>query len=348
MVKKKVPIVIYMSNIKGLGATRLASCILPAFIELYDGLRFFVPFGSSLLPIGVHTQVTYVTRYLPNSVSRFFEVFIKKKFGSAVINFTDIPLRCDDTQILFLQNPHVFKCSLNASSFKSRIFRYLMRRNLSFVDKVIVQTRHMKQRFLSTYDFDGDRVFVLAQPAPAPNLEDITTLYGLAPVVGVRCFFPSAVYPHKNHKLLSYIPESFFSAGNSITLTCLPSELRFLNPNWFEFLGRLDIDQVNYVYNRSGVLVFPSFDESLGLPLVEAMIRGIPIVVPDLPYATTLCGLSAFYFQADSPPDFLRALGEAVIFASEDSSVDYTEALSVIPKDWTTVVRELVDLVHTK
>ncbi len=42
-------------------------------------------------------------------------------------------------------------------------------------------------------------------------------------------------------------------------------------------------DEVNYLYQNSFYVVFPSFDEGYGLPIIESLLRGVPVVASDIP-----------------------------------------------------------------
>jgi glycosyltransferase involved in cell wall biosynthesis len=52
------------------------------------------------------------------------------------------------------------------------------------------------------------------------------------------------------------------------------------------------------LYHASDIFVFPSYTESFGHPLVEAMAAGLPIVAADVPSSRELCGDAARYFPA--------------------------------------------------
>ena len=55
------------------------------------------------------------------------------------------------------------------------------------------------------------------------------------------------------------------------------------------FLGRLTPEEMKAVYSRS-VLVFPSYLETVGLPLLEAKALSRPIIAADLEYARESVG----------------------------------------------------------
>jgi glycosyltransferase involved in cell wall biosynthesis len=62
-------------------------------------------------------------------------------------------------------------------------------------------------------------------------------------------------------------------------------------------IGHFDHDQLHYVYERADMFVFPSFTESFGQPLVEAMACGLPIVASDTAVNRELCGDAGRYFD---------------------------------------------------
>ena len=102
----------------------------------------------------------------------------------------------------------------------------------------------------------------------------------------------STVYPHKNYDTLlrawSLLPEDFRErnqlvvAGTLIDekyadrLFRLAAELGITDQ--IDFLGRVPYRLVPYLYANASAFVFPSYLETFGHPLVEAMAMGVPIV----------------------------------------------------------------------
>lgn len=62
-----------------------------------------------------------------------------------------------------------------------------------------------------------------------------------------------------------------------------------------EVLGR--VDDVERLYRRADVMVFPSLVESFGFPVVEAMAAGIPVVASRIASTEELLGPDGWYFE---------------------------------------------------
>jgi glycosyltransferase involved in cell wall biosynthesis len=62
-------------------------------------------------------------------------------------------------------------------------------------------------------------------------------------------------------------------------------------------LGRVSSAELGGLYAEASTLVMPSLVETVGLPLLEAAIAGLPIAAADRPYAREVCGEGAAYFD---------------------------------------------------
>ena len=62
-------------------------------------------------------------------------------------------------------------------------------------------------------------------------------------------------------------------------------------------LGAIEYGSLHQLYRLCDVFVCPSYSESFGHPLVEAMATGTPVVAADLPVHREVCGQAAVYFE---------------------------------------------------
>jgi glycosyltransferase involved in cell wall biosynthesis len=77
-----------------------------------------------------------------------------------------------------------------------------------------------------------------------------------------------------------------------------------------EWLRGVSDAKVSEAYANSSALIFASYAEGFGLPLIEAAQNGLPIIARDLPVFREVAGDSAFYFKGDAPEDLAHAVLE--------------------------------------
>ena len=79
-------------------------------------------------------------------------------------------------------------------------------------------------------------------------------------------------------------------------------------PSHIRFLGRVSDDELVRLYNQAACFVFPSLYEGFGLPPLEAMACGCPVLVSDIPVEREICGDAALYFNPLDPNDILHTI----------------------------------------
>jgi len=77
---------------------------------------------------------------------------------------------------------------------------------------------------------------------------------------------------------------------------------------YVEFVGPLGKEETERLYLQADIFVFPSWLESFGFPMVEAMAHGLPVVAADTPVNREVCGKAAVYFRPHDPDDLAEKL----------------------------------------
>ena len=77
---------------------------------------------------------------------------------------------------------------------------------------------------------------------------------------------------------------------------------RVIFPPW------LPDDDLNALYNHASVCVFPSIYEGFGLPILEAMARGVPVACSDRAALPEVAGDAALFFDPDDQASVDTAL----------------------------------------
>jgi glycosyltransferase involved in cell wall biosynthesis len=78
------------------------------------------------------------------------------------------------------------------------------------------------------------------------------------------------------------------------------------------FPGYVDDEILSCFYSTCQLFVFPSLYEGFGIPVVEAMKCGAPLLLSDRTSIPEVAGNCAFYFNPENEDDFLVAFGEAL------------------------------------
>lgn len=150
---------------------------------------------------------------------------------------------------------------------------------------------------------------------PGKKLEEIAAGGKFLLMVGT-------VEPRKNHKLvLDAMEESLFSEGWRLVIAgrqgwnVQETAERIRNHgqmgrqlHWIEDASDGDIE---FLYRHCRFVVFPSFTEGFGLPVVEACGRGIPVLSSDHPVLREVGGAYCRYFSAADSSSLIRAVREA-------------------------------------
>jgi glycosyltransferase involved in cell wall biosynthesis len=74
--------------------------------------------------------------------------------------------------------------------------------------------------------------------------------------------------------------------------------------------GRLTDGEIVALYRHALALVFPSLYEGFGIPPLEAMVHGCPVLAADIPAVHEVCGDAALYFNAHDVADCTHCLQE--------------------------------------
>jgi glycosyltransferase involved in cell wall biosynthesis len=84
------------------------------------------------------------------------------------------------------------------------------------------------------------------------------------------------------------------------------------------FVGGVTLEETAPFYQAADVLVYPSFNETFGLPILEAMACGCPVVTSNVSAMPEIAGGAALLSDPKDPESIGRAIAEAVGPAGPD------------------------------
>jgi glycosyltransferase involved in cell wall biosynthesis len=202
--------------------------------------------------------------------------------------------------------------------FYKNIYPFFIRFFINENTEFIVQQEFIKKLFSKKFRVDQRRIHVVV---PSINLK---FNFKIKPVVleseVYHMFYPANSAKYKNHRVLF---DALYIIRNTnppifkiITLhLTLDPENRKTIPDsdisgHVHFLGKITYEEVISYYHSVNLLVFPSYIETFGLPMLEAASVGLPMLVSDLEYShEALSGYpGASYVKYDDPVAWANAI----------------------------------------
>jgi glycosyltransferase involved in cell wall biosynthesis len=175
--------------------------------------------------------------------------------------------------------------------FYKNIYPFFVRLFINKKTEVFVQSTFIKESFAKYFDFPLNKIHIISPRINLPAL--VKSNEPSLDRNQLNLFYPATTFVYKNHstilKALSRLDKKF-QQKITLHLTCEKNDLKIKSDVEeiqfkINFMGKIDFARVQQMYNETDALLFPSFIETIGLPLIEAASYGMKIIVSDLPYS---------------------------------------------------------------
>ena len=211
-------------------------------------------------------------------------------------------------------------------------YRALLYKCIPWADLVVVYSHHTKSDVVRHLKVPDERVAVIPlgvsdQFQPTRQKLAINWLHRKYGIGGPFILHVGKDYPHKN---LLALAEAFITLKKSV----LPNHLLVLGGEsvWQEtrailqyalgaagllnsvrFINHVPDDELPVLYQAADVLAFPSLYEGFGLPPIEAMACGTPVVCSNATSLPEVIGDAGLLVDATSPDELAAALERAIL-----------------------------------
>lgn len=226
---------------------------------------------------------------------------------NTAVNFKNV------NQIIYLHTPIPFveyewkltKKNQRKLWFYKNIYPFFIKLFLNNNCSIVVQANWLKKRVSSRMKVSENRIFVI-KPDFSLKQEDIDMLLNVdsnrKSSDQISMFYPAIDYVYKNHLTILKALKKLKDENNSlyqklvfvITVDEQSDTYKYAKQLGIEdaikFLGKVPFSEIVKEYKRSNFVLFPSYIETAGLPLLEAAYFKKLIICSDEVYARELIG----------------------------------------------------------
>ena len=209
------------------------------------------------------------------------------------------------------------------AELKERRAKY--RASADMATRIIVSAQFTKDCLVGRYGVDCNKIEVIytGYGPEYRRIEDREALDSIRSKYGLHkpfLYYPAAIWPHKNHRALltayQILREQHGFEGDLVFTgmalqkkNALVQEIERLGlTGAVRLLGYLPHEDLPYLYNLASVMVFPSLFEGFGIPLVEAMACGCPVVCSNVTSLPEVLGEAGLTFDPNSPQQIAETI----------------------------------------
>lgn len=110
--------------------------------------------------------------------------------------------------------------------------------------------------------------------------------------------------------------------------------------------GRLSNEEVAALFSVAQALVFPSFYEGFGIPPLEAMFYGCPVLASTAPAVKEVCRDAAYYFNPHNPEELAGLMTHILDHPPSRAALKVTQQARLDAYSWKKSGQQLAEVIH--
>jgi len=201
---------------------------------------------------------------------------------------------------------------------KQLVGKFVFRRVAHTSAELIVPTQYVADDLIAYTGVDPDKVTVTYEAAEVPD--DKPKEYELPYEQFIMYVGRQSDYKNikrlaaAHQRLIKKYPDLGLVLVGSKNASIKINEAYFTEKNYknITFTGFLPDTQLNWLYRKASAYVFASLSEGFGLPALEAMGHGTPVVSSNATCLPEVYGDAAHYFDPTDVTDMARAIDEVL------------------------------------
>ena len=205
-------------------------------------------------------------------------------------------------------------------AFKYIAYRGVVRSTVHRSRKIIAPTETVKNDLVEKFNVSSNKVIVTYEGATARIMKKYKTS-SILDKYGVKqpyLLYVGNLYPHKNLiqvvralKTMDSPPMLVIASGRNIFWHRFQKLLKDINAqDLVKMVGYVPDDELGALYNSAQAYTFPSLSEGFGLPGLEAMAYGTPVLASDISVFKEVYKDAVLYFDPQDIKDIADKIKE--------------------------------------
>jgi glycosyltransferase involved in cell wall biosynthesis len=212
--------------------------------------------------------------------------------------------------------------------FKHLVYRVIIRSVVKKAKKIIVPSQNTKQDIQRFLKVKGNKIVVIFEGVNPPInkvVADKNYLKNKHKISKIYLLYMGRFAFHKN---ISGLIDAFnilknkYKNGYQLVLVgnkdkdyfSLKQRVKKLRlENDIIFTGTIKNKEMPGIYRNAEVFILPSFYEGFGLPVLEAMSHGTPVVCSRTSSLPEVAGDAAYYFNPKDPKDMAKKINDVLV-----------------------------------
>ncbi len=229
-------------------------------------------------------------------------ILYRKKF---IVTIHDLIHHDFSQESATTKNPLIYKLKRGA-------YKYTIRNAVKKSQKIIVPSEFVKGQLLTKFGTDESKIKVIYEAAEEEYFNHQPSTISHQP----SFLYVGNAYPHKNlNNLLDafrILTTNHQPPTTKLILVCprdifwqrLQKEIKSRNlEKTVEVKGYLDTGELSKLFQKAQAYVFPSLSEGFGIPGLNAMAAGVPVLASNIPTLQEIYQDAAVYFDPNDPAD---------------------------------------------
>lgn len=202
-------------------------------------------------------------------------------------------------------------------------YRFVMKNTVSRAKKIITPSNFVKNNLTNRFKIPEKKVAVTYEGSPSffdisiYRKEKILEKYNIKKPY---LLYVGSLYPHKN---VESVVLALKLVKKDVNLVIVSSRnvfaerfIGFVKKEGAEelvkFLGYVPDEELAVLYKNAEAFIYPTLSEGFGLPGLEAMVAGTPVLASDIPVLKEVYGDAALYFNPRSTDDIAHKIQQVL------------------------------------